>query len=68
MAFSFVQEMNFEIKEGNECVVRNYRELQVIYHISIPSEFAWTISRFLFHAQFNNFAVDSTNQRIAVTV
>ena len=39
VAFSFVQEMNFETKEGNECVVRNYRELQVIYHISVPSEF-----------------------------
>lgn len=30
MVFSFVQEMSFETKEGNECIVRNYRELQVI--------------------------------------
>ena len=46
MVFSFVQEMSFETKEGNECIVRNYRELQVIYHTLCPT--TWTTSRFLF--------------------
>ena len=32
VVFSFASDkMSFETKEGTECVVRNYRELQVIY-------------------------------------